>query len=277
MSTDKTISEITRLQHFLFDVWDWQELHQIGRQLHVASMVHEPGDPDLFDHSRSADAQLTEHLSLRYARAANEIDRTIGFLPASDLLEALLEQLHAQLVRLSNIEVSYREWYDRTAHPDILDFERASDGSVRSEAQTRQAERDHHSLQREAWRCVADELSFFLTKLAAKVQRLRNASLAQTDNHRQPTHRLHWRSSTAAYVHVAKELLLKGYVELPGLNGKEGDGNVTELFRRLSQAFVVHGRSGEELQPDELQRRFNGRPIATAKAARLDLPEAKDM
>lgn len=88
--------------------------------------------------------------------------------------------------------------------------------------------------------------------------------------------RLEWNCSTAVYVHIVKELLTKGYLILPGMNAKEGDGNITELFRRLSQSITVSGRGGE-LSPDELQRRFNGRALAQSKAERLTLPEAKDM
>lgn len=277
MSTEKTISEITRLQHFLLDIWDWQQLQRIGHELIIAHIVREPGDADLLDHSRNAEAKLTEHLSQRYASAVSEIDRTIAELPASDLLEALLQQLQAHLVRLSNIEVSYREWYDRQTHPDITSFETAPSGQQRTEPQVLEAERKHHAEQREAWRCVADDLSFYLNKLASKLERIRSASHAATDNHRQPQYRIRWKGSTATYVHLAKELLAKGYLDMPALNGKDGDGNVTELFRRLGQCFIVNGRSGEELHPDELQRRYNGRPLAAAKAARLNLPEADEM
>lgn len=278
MSTDITISEVTRLQHFLLDVWDWDQLHAIGHDLLIAHIVREPGDADLLDHSREADARLTEHLSTRYARATAEIDSTIAALPASELLEALLEQLHGQLLRLSDIEVSYREWYNRHSHPETHSFERTVNGVELTEQQVLEAERRHHARQREAWRCVADDLAFYLNKLANKVDRIRpTTSHVATDNHRQPQHRIRWKASTATYVHLAKELLLKGYLDMPALNGKEGDGNVTELFRRFGQCFIVKGRSGEELMPDELQRRFNGRPLAAAKAARLNLPEAEEM
>ncbi len=93
----------------------------------------------------------------------------------------------------------------------------------------------------------------------------------------QPLNRLEWNCSTAVYVHIVKELLNRGYLFLPGMNAKDNDGNITELFRRLSQSITVSGRDGTELSPDELQRRFNGRALAKAKADRLTLPEAEDM
>jgi hypothetical protein len=277
MEAATTISAITRLQHFLVDVWEWQQLHRIGLDLFTVQLIPSPGDTDHRDLSRSADVRLSTHLSACYATASAEIDKSVAALPHSDLLDAMLEQLHAQLVRLSNIEVSYKEWYDRTAHPDITDFERAPDGSERSEAQTRQAERDHHTLQRNAWRCVADELSFFLTKLAAKVERTRSAM--HTASSTTPAHgaRLQWTASTAAYVHLVKQLLAKGYLDIPTQNGKNGDGNITEVFRRLSHSIHLKGRNDSEIMPDELQRRFNGRPMAASKSARFDLPEAEEM
>jgi hypothetical protein len=278
MNKDHTIAEITRLHHFLIDVWDWNTLHDIGYDLLTAHLVREPGDDVHRDWNRQADAQLTEHLASRYATAAAEIDRTIPLLPPSELLDALLEQLHAHLVKLSNIEVSFREWYDRNTHPDTDHFERDPAGRfIRSEAETREAERQHFTRQREAWRCVSDELAFYISKLAAKIDRVRTADHSLTTPSSAPRQRIQWTPSTAAYVHLVKELLTKGYIHLPAQNGKDGEGNVTELFRRLAQAFHVTGRNDQEVTPEELQRRFNGRALANSKAAKLNLPEADEL
>lgn len=89
--------------------------------------------------------------------------------------------------------------------------------------------------------------------------------------------RIKWTCTTQAYIHIVKELVGKGYIELPGMNAKDGDGNVTEYLRRLSQAFIVNDRAGTELSKEELQRRWNGRRLSLAKANRLDFPEAKEL
>lgn len=92
-----------------------------------------------------------------------------------------------------------------------------------------------------------------------------------------PLHRIEWRASTAAFVHIVGELMRQGYIELPGMNAKGGDGNVTEMFRRLSQAIVVRGRGEKELSPEELQRRFQGRKLSDAKSARLSFPKVEEL
>ena len=103
----------------------------------------------------------------------------------------------------------------------------------------------------------------------------RNLSSNSTNN--PSNQRVKWDCSTAIYIHIVKELLSKRYITMPGMNGKSGEGNITELFRRLSFAFQITGKDGTELSPDELQRRFNGRPLADVKAARMNFPEADEI
>ena len=94
----------------------------------------------------------------------------------------------------------------------------------------------------------------------------------------QPLNRLEWTCSTEVYVHLVRELMQRGYITLPSMNGKLGEGNVTEVFRRLSQAFILSKRDGSELTAEALQRRYNGaKGLPDGKRAKLTLPEAEDV
>lgn len=92
--------------------------------------------------------------------------------------------------------------------------------------------------------------------------------------------KVRWKSSTAAFVFLTRQLLRQGYLDMPSDGGKAGDGNETELLRRLLTIFEVQGKKGAPLTPEQLRQRVQGyenRPLAPAKARRWSIPDAGEM
>lgn len=85
--------------------------------------------------------------------------------------------------------------------------------------------------------------------------------------------RMEWKGNTIEFVTIVQNLAKSGYIDLPSRNGK-GDGNETELFRRLQQLFVVRNGKGEEITPELVKNRAAGRPMGEARAKEFELPEA---
>ena len=85
--------------------------------------------------------------------------------------------------------------------------------------------------------------------------------------------RLEWHGSTIEFVTVVQNLVRSGYMDLPSKNGK-GDGNETELFRRLQQVFIVRNKKGVEITPELVKNRAVGRRIGGAREKQFELPDA---
>ncbi len=85
--------------------------------------------------------------------------------------------------------------------------------------------------------------------------------------------RIEWHGSTIEFVTIVRNLAKSSYIDLPSKNGK-GDGNETELFRRLQQVFIVRNEKGEEITPEGVKNRASGKPIGGAREKQFEFPEA---
>lgn len=269
MNDEQLTAEVKALEQRLTELWGWGDLGRIGWNMNILFLDRETGNRDQVDAGHEMDTELETLLATSYGSAIAEIDRVLPTLPQGPVLTALLERLQRRLRSIG--EHSFSCYLEREPQysEDHFDDGKLSESEVYSRTEA------HQELTRAAWQCVEGSLSEYIGRVADHVA----AATAGPVPGGTPTlNRIRWIGpSTAVYVHIVKELLAKGYIELPGMNGKDGDGNITELFLRLSQAFIVEGKKGNELPADELQRRYDGRPLATAKAIRLNLPEAKDM
>jgi hypothetical protein len=270
MTNDELTAEVKALEHRLTELWGWDELGRIGWNLNLARMDMEPGNDEIAEAIKGLELECETHLANCYSRALHELELTLKALPSGPVLNALLERLQGSLRLMA--EHSFRNYLEHVPQPEEHHFNNAI--GTRPQAQIEQAYEQHRLFTRDAWACIEKDLGDYLGRVTAYI-----ATATGNEQTPSPTvpNRIPWTCSTAVYVHIVKELFHKGYIATPDMNGKEGEANITELFRRLSQAFIVTGKNGNELAPDELQRRFDGRQLAQAKAARLTFPEAKEV
>lgn len=87
--------------------------------------------------------------------------------------------------------------------------------------------------------------------------------------------RIEWMGSTIEFVTVVQNLVKSHYIDLPSKNGK-GDGNETELFRRLQRVIVVRNQKDEEIRPELVKNRASAeqRQMGKGRAREFELPEA---
>lgn len=273
MTNEQLVARFKELEHFVIDVWGWEELHRIGYKLNDLWLIQEPGYKEGIDYGRGLEVELETHLSVRYILAIEQIEKVVVEVGPSELAAAQFERLHTSVVRLLEEDAQFYLAYNAAPQPDVDALSLADDPTG---ALTQDRIQQQIDSEKAAWRCVTKDVTFYLSKVADMLLRRGfSTSLAPSDHG--SLQRIKWTCTTQAYIHIAKELVGKGYLELPGMNAKDGDGNVTEFLRRLSQAFLVTGRDGKELDTAELQRRWNGRNLSGAKAARLDFPEAKEL
>lgn len=270
MTNDELIAEVKALEIRLTDLWGWEDLGRIGHNLNMARDAMEPGNLDILADIRGLELQLETHLSTCYDLALGDIDRTLKALPPGPVLSAILERLQRSLRLIG--ERSFAEFLFRVEQPNPDHFDNAT--GTRPQAEVERDYEQYVQFTRDAWSCIKPDLGDYLARVADYIGA---AAINELDTSPSVRNRIPWTCSTAVYVHIVKELLKRGYIAAPDMNGKEGEANITELFRRLSQAFIVTGKTGSELPPDELQRRFDGRPLAPAKALRLTFPEAKEV
>lgn len=265
MNDEQLTAEVKALEQRLTELWGWGGLMRIGWNMNMLWLDHETGG------MHELDTELETLLATSYGSAIAEIDRVLPTLQQGPVLTALLERLQRRLRSIG--ERSFSCYLEREF--DLVEGHFDNATGTRPQAEVERDFELHQKLTREGWQCVERSLSEYLGKVSDHI----TAAIAGTTPvSTPPLDRIRWTCTTQAYIHIVKELVGKGYIELPGMNAKDGDGNVTEFLRRLSQAFVVTGRkNGKELSPDELQRRWNGRPLETAKAARLSFPEAKEL
>lgn len=88
-----------------------------------------------------------------------------------------------------------------------------------------------------------------------------------------PLERIPWQGSTIEFITIMENLVKARFVDLPSKGGK-GDGNWTEYFRRLQQAFDVPMDNGHEFTAEGLANRRNGRPMGDGRASQFTFPEA---
>lgn len=277
METEKLAEKIIDLEHFLFDVWDWITLCELGQKFVSAEMERrqEHGDPYLKE--RDLERRLWAHLQEKYTQAIEKVDEiaaTIKDVP-SVLTEPLLERVQLSLGRLKDAEGCRREFEKRIVfnpsdwleEPDWDEIERAQSGE----------ESVFFEEIPDLWTFIASDLGHYAAKVAQRVEGHRT-KVAPTTTGPEPL-RIKWITTTAAFVHVMDELVNKEYMEVPGRNGKEGERNQTELIRRLLQAFEVTGeKTGKPLSVEQLRQRFqSARQIAFTKGLRIELPEAKEL
>jgi hypothetical protein len=275
--------EITRtvegLHHYVIDVWDWDALQEIVKE-YVGTVIDiDQGHRGELAAKRWITTKATDHLAAKYAVAIAEVDRVTDLLrkEPDTIGNALLDHVYSDLFTLRYASDCERQWSIRQVFDPSLGIQDDPTDEELEEYRNRPPEPvweeefpDHDR----PWVFIAKHLAPFANKVAERIgERMRNLDPAPTGPE---LNRIEWRCSTAVYVHIVKELLKKGYIVMPGMNGKEGEGNITELFRRLSQAFILTNKKGD-ISTQELQRRYDGRALARSKAARLNFPEAKEI
>ena len=276
MNSDELTTVVTDLEHYLFDVWKYDELFELGKLFQHLDIDKEPGDLKNREMMRQGQRDLTRSLSYSYELATLQVDEVLPGLPMGPVLDALLERLREHVMRLAQPNAGYFQWLERTWIPTTDEDRTYSDEFGEIIPMGIPVYDDP----REHWAYVDHSFQFYVTKVVERIDWYRQRKEVDREQTLAPAKNLNrtkWTCSTAVYVHIVKELLQKGYIAAPDMNGKVGEANITELFKRLSQSFIVTGRDGNELPPDELQRRFDGRKLADAKAARLTFPEAKEV
>lgn len=287
MNEQELTAAILDLEHSLTNVWPWQRLFELGRTW--------DSDADI-QAVRAWDREVQLTLVRCHSQALELVDARLAGIERGPLLDVLLERLCERILNVTGkgsfvmfqhyVEES---WPYRFVEPDWAKppytrdpnqpNDNLTDDQINIEIDDYLRNYTVWSQIREGvWGRISNDLAYYGSKVADYIRRDLTAEVKRADFTADASlNRIQWNCSTAVYVHIVKELVEKNYIVPSGMNGKEGEMNITELFRRLSQAIIVLGKEGHELPPDELQRRWDGRQLALAKRARLTLPEAKEV
>lgn len=273
MNDEQLTAEVKALELYLTDVWRWNDLARVGWNMNVLFLCREPGDRDQLEAEQGLDTELETLLVTSYGRAIAEIDRVLPTLPQGPVLTALLERLQSRVRAIGGHSFSY--YIER--EPQVNEGHFENETGTRPQAEVEQAFELHQQFTRDAWQCVESSLSEYLGRVADHIAAASARTMSEAPPTSQPLNRLKWECSQEVYVHLVRELMQRGYITLPGMNGKLGEGNVTEVFRRLSQAFILSKRDRTEMTAEALQRRYNDDKLPDHRRALLTLPEAKDV
>ena len=273
------------LNYYLIDVWDWNALNDISREYHgtVDDIVSER--TGRLESMRNIQTKVREHLAEKYVDAIGEVEKVLDLMrDVPDQMAAImLKEVQKDLRRLGTGDECERQWSepqpfepyqpDNPWGDDDITDEQLEEYQNRTPAEWDDFFPDYE----EPWVFIAKELAPFAEKVANRMEE----HGGQVPEHTTVPDllRIKWISDTAVFVHLVNELVNKGYIELPGRNGKEGEGNETELIRRLLQAFELIGKkTGKPLTVEKLRQRYQSpRKLAFTKELRIELPNAKKL
>jgi len=288
MEVQELARTIDNLNHYLIDVWDWNALNDIRREYVRTVFDIDNQRRGELESKRDISANVREHLIAKYAKAVDEADRVTALLRdvPSHIAEVLLEKVQKDLRRLGTGRECERQRTDHLPFEPDLGFQDDPTPEELEEYRNRPPEPEWHEEypdHSEPWEFIASELGPFAERVADRIRDHRGHADEKGTVPEQETDpellRIKWIPTTAVFIHLVEELVKKEYIEVPGRNSKEGEGNETELIRRLLQAFVIIGsKTGKPLTVEGLRQRFQSeRKVAYTTGLRIELPYASEL
>lgn len=288
MDVQELARTIDNLNYYLIDVWDWNALNDIRRE-YVRTVIDIDNERrGELASKRDISTKARKHMVAKYAEAVDEVGRVTDLLRdvPDHITEVLLENIQKDLRRLGTGRECERQRTDHLPFEPDLGFQDDPTPEELEEYQNRPPELlwcEEYPDHLEPWEFIASELGPFAERVANSIRDHRGHADEKGTVPEQETDpqllRITWIPTTAVFIHLVEELVKKRYIEVPGRNSKEGEGNETELIRRLLQAFVIIGsKTGKPLTVEGLRQRFQSeRKVAYTTGLRIELPYASEL
>lgn len=237
MDNEQLTAKVKDLEHFLSEVWDWEDLHHIGWEINDLWNFRDQGDPDHLQIERDLNTKLELHLSTRYGLAVGEMDQVLPQLPRGEVLDALLERLRRRMQDLGDPDNSFRHFLDRVQQPDVGAFE--NETGTRPQAETERDYKEHVDRTRNAWACVSGDLSEYLGRVAYRVVQHRFGKVntySQEASEVTSQDRIIWNDTAGRLALLFETLRDRKYITLPQYGGAD---NYAAMGRMLHAVFDV--------------------------------------
>jgi hypothetical protein len=222
MTNEELTAEVAQLEHFLFDVWRWDDLYAIAQDRQGLALSLEPYEPGYRTEANAIAAQLNALLSDRLAAAIAEADNVLSTLPAGPVRAALVAGLLDRQRGLQQPRACWRQWTEQDPHRYAEQQEAEEHEGVPTPA--------------DAWAGIEGDVHRYVAQLVDQIEG-HSAEVEQAA----ATERILWTGSGAQLADLFQRLHARGWMELPQFRGRP---NFTAMARVLYRAFDI--RDGDE-------------------------------
>jgi hypothetical protein len=248
MNTDELTAAVTDLEHYLFDIWKYEDLREIGTLFQHLELDSEPGDARQRQLAREGSAELQRLLANSYQCALLEIDEVLPGLGGGPVVDALLEKLRDTVALLAR-DGAYFQWLERTWQPPIEEDQFAHEDADSDGLILRSPPNDP----REHFGYVSRDFAFYVNKVVEHLDRYRQRKEVDTDPTLEPAQnpeRIRWIGSAALFGQFFHELAAAGRIIPPQ---RAGGHNWTAVARTLYAAFDIRKGQGEPVKYSSLE------------------------
>jgi hypothetical protein len=229
MTNEELTAEVAQLEHFLFDVWRWDDLLPIADQLDADAACPVEG----WDNNaevRKLRQQLDAILLPCYDAAIDKVNDTLSRLDPGPLRSAALGRIVARLKDLQQPGGCYEYW-------NRLHYFKKRTGT--------QYEQDL----REVWAAAEQDIGHYVGLLVAHIEG-HSAEVEQAGP--LPLDRPGWTGSAAELAYLLTELVEAEHLIPPARGRKKGkDGNRAAIAEAIYRAFDIRDRdTGEPVTLD---------------------------
>jgi len=242
MTNDELTAAVTDLEHYLFDIWKYDELHEIGRLFFHLNLDREPGDAQQRQLARDGSAELQRLLANSYQCALIEIDEVVPGLGEGPVVAALLEKLSETVALLAHPQGAYLQWLERTWQPPSEDDRFASEDADSGGLILRSPPNDP----REHFSYVSKDFAFYVNKVVTHIDQYRTRKEGDPDTVTGQVERIRWNDTAALLGYLFNELARNEYITPPQRkeNG-ELKPNWAAVARTLHATFDIRKEKGE--------------------------------
>lgn len=245
MTNDELTAAVTDLEHYLFDIWKYDELHEIGRLFFHLYLDREPGDAQQRQLARDGNAELQRILANSYQCALLQVDEVVPGLGEGPVVDALLEKLRDTVALLASPEGAYFEWLERTWQPPIEDDRFAHEDADSGGLILRSPPNDP----RKHFSYVSKDFAFYVNKVVAHIDRHRIRNEGDPDTVTGQVERIRWNDTASRLAYLFHELEAAKYITPP--QRKENGvlkPNWSAVARTLHAAFDIRKVNGDPVK-----------------------------
>jgi hypothetical protein len=253
MTNEELTAEVAQLEHFLFDVWRWDDLYAIAQDRQGLALSLEPYEPGYRTEANAIAAQLNALLSDRLAAAIAEADNVLSTLPAGPVRAALVAGLLDRQRGLQQPRACWRQWTEQDPHRYAEQQEAEEHEGVPTPA--------------DAWAGIEGDVHRYVAQLVAHIEG-HNAEVEQAGPQ---LDRARWTGTASELAYLLTELVEAEHLVPPARGRKKGkDGNRAAIAEAIYRAFDIRDRdTGEPVTLDYFKSLL--RPNSPDRGAHTEL------